>query len=104
MVGEIRRLDKMATDGSDDSDQKPGFSLQLADSASENTEIDIALGIRSIENETLTQIRRPALHGPRRLRDIVLARASPSSSERLRVKPWARYSMRHLRLVESKKR
>ena len=105
IIGELRNLEQrtFSDNGEDSVTNQPGFSAQLADSASENTEIEIALGIRSIEAETLKNIDEALRAIERGDYGYCMGTGKPIELERLRIKPWARYSVSYLRSRENKK-
>lgn len=106
LIGELRSLESRTfTDGSEEetSAQQPGFSMQLADSAAENIETEIALGIRSIEADTLNQINDALRAMERGDYGICQGSGEPIELERLRIKPWAKYSVKFLRQMEARK-
>ena len=106
LIEEIRALDgqAMIPEGQEENGgQQPGFSLQLADSASDNMQVETALGIRSIEAEQLVQID-DALRAIQRGEYGICNRCGePISIQRLLVKPMAKYCVPCLRLLESGK-
>lgn len=105
LLRDIRALDDQAlTDGlAETISQQPGFSLQLADSASDNQQVDTALGIRSIELDQLMQIDEAL----RMIDDgdygICHRCGETISLERLLVKPMAKYCVPCRHLLESGK-
>lgn len=105
LIEEIRALDDQAlTDGFVETmGQQPGFSLQLADSASDNQQVDTALGIRSIEADQLAQIDE-ALRAIETGEYGVCHRCHEAIHlDRLLVKPMAKYCVPCLRLLETGK-
>jgi RNA polymerase-binding protein DksA len=105
LVRDIRALDDQAlTDGlAETISQQPGFSLQLADSASDNQQVDTALGIRSIELDQLMQIDE-ALRSIQEGDYGICHRCGETISlERLLVKPMAKYCVPCRQLLEQGK-
>lgn len=105
LVRDIRALDDQAlTDGlAETISQQPGFSLQLADSASDNQQVDTALGIRSIELDQLVQIDE-ALRAIEEGDYGICHRCGETISlERLLVKPMAKYCVPCRQLLEQGK-
>lgn len=105
LLEDIRSLDDQAlNDGlAETIGQQPGFSLQLADSASDNTQVDTALGIRSIELDQLMQIDE-ALRSIENGDYGVCHRCGQAISiERLVVKPMAKYCVPCRKLLETGK-
>lgn len=105
LLRDIRALDDQAlTDGlAETISQQPGFSLQLADSASDNQQVDTALGIRSIELDQLMQIDealRAIVEGDY---GICHRCGETISIERLLVKPMAKYCVPCRQLLETGK-
>ncbi len=105
IVEEMRTLDDRSLTPSSDSDdsQQPGFSLQLADSATDNIQVETDLAIRNIEAEQLIQIDDA-------LRSIETGDYGTCNRcqqnidfERLKAKPNARYCVACLRLLEAGK-
>lgn len=105
LLEDIRALDDQAlTDGlAELVTQQPGFSLQLADSASDNQQVDTALGIRSIELDQLTQIDEALRMIERGDYGICHRCGDAISIERLKVKPMAKYCVPCLKLLETGK-
>lgn len=104
ILDEMRILDERSLQLSDnEADQQPGFSLQLADSATENIQVETDLAIRSIEAEQLRQID-DAL---RAIEDGDYGRCQRChlniDYQRLKVKPNARFCISCLRLLEAGK-
>ena len=105
VINELRNLENRTFNNGNDEPvtNQPGFSLQMADSAAENTEIEIALGIRSIEADTLGQIDEALRSMERGDYGYCQGSGEPIELERLRIKPWAQYSVKYLRQQESKR-
>jgi DnaK suppressor protein len=102
LISEIRSLEDRALADEENDSQKPGFSLQLADSATENIDRDISLEIRSIEAKTLEEVEEALRAMESGDYGICKATGEPIELERLRVKPWARFSMKYLNKVEQR--
>jgi RNA polymerase-binding transcription factor DksA len=105
VISELRNLENRTfSNGADEPvTNQPGFSLQMADSAAENTEIEIALGIRSIEADTLAQIDEALRSMDRGDYGYCQGCGEPIELERLRIKPWAQYSVKYLRQQETRR-
>lgn len=104
ILEEMRILDERSLVLSDhETDQQPGFSQQLADSATENIQVETDLAIRSIEAEQLRQID-DAL---RAIEDGEYGKCQRCNLgidfQRLKVRPNARYCISCLRLLEARK-
>ncbi len=104
IIEEMRILDDRSLQGSaDENGQQPGFSLQLADSASDNIQIETDLGIRNIEAEQLSQLD-DALRAMEGGGYGVCNRCHESISiERLFARPNAKYCISCLKLLEAGK-
>lgn len=106
LLAELRRLDDRALVEStteEGANQQPGFSLQLADSASDNLQIETDLNIRRNEEALLQQIE-DALRALDSGEFGVCKRChEPIAVERLFARPNAKYCMPCLRLLESGK-
>lgn len=106
LLGELRRLDdRSLVEGTTEegANQQPGFSLQLADSASDNLQIETDLNIRRNEEQLLQQIE-DALRSLDRGEFGICNRCNePINIERLFARPNAKYCMPCLRLLESGK-
>lgn len=105
ILEEMRILDERSLTMNPESDdvQQPGFSLQLADSATDNIQVETDLAIRNIEAEQLSQIDDA-------LRAIDAGDygscnrcQEPIDFERLKAKPNARFCVECLRLLEAGK-
>ncbi len=106
LLGELRRLDDRSLveqTTEEGANQQPGFSLQLADSASDNLQIETDLNIRRNEEQLLQQIE-DALRSLESGDFGVCKRCQePIAVERLFARPNAKYCMPCLRLLESGK-
>jgi RNA polymerase-binding protein DksA len=105
ILDEMRVLDDRALviNPENDDSQQPGFSLQLADSATENIQVETDLAIRNIEAEQLSQID-DALRAIDAGDYGICSRCQlPIDFERLKAKPNARYCVACLRLLEAGK-
>lgn len=105
ILEEMRILDERSLTANPDTEdsQQPGFSLQLADSASDNIQVETDLAIRNIEAEQLTQID-DALRAIDTGDYGMCNRCQlPIDVERLKAKPNARYCVTCLRLLEAGK-
>lgn len=105
IIEEMRILDdrSLTANMEEGANQQPGFSLQLADSASENMQVETDLGIRSIEAEQLMQID-DALRALATGDYGICQRCNePISVERLFARPNAKYCINCLKLLESGK-
>ena len=105
IIEEMRILDDRSLTASSDenSPQQPGFSLQLADSATDNIQVETDLAIRNIEAEQLSHIDDAlrAIDGGNY--GICQRCHKPLSFERLKVKPNAKYCVDCLKLLEAGK-
>jgi DnaK suppressor protein len=105
IIEEMRILDdrSLTANMEEGANQQPGFSLQLADSASDNMQVETDLGIRSIEAEQLIQID-DALRALATGDYGICQRCNePISIERLFARPNAKYCISCLKLLESGK-
>ena len=106
LMEEIRRLDErsLADSGVDESGtQSPGHSLQLADNASDNVQVETDMNIRRNEDNLLRQID-DALRALEAGEYGVCRRChEPISLDRLFARPNAKYCIPCLRLLESGK-
>lgn len=105
ILEEMRILDDRALviNPENDASQSPGFSLQLADSATENIQVETDLAIRNIEAEQLSQID-DALRAIDTGDYGICNRCQQAIDvERLKAKPNARYCVSCLRLLEAGK-
>ncbi len=105
IVEEMRILDDRSLTANPDNEdsQQPGFSLQLADSATDNIQVETDLAIRNIEAEQLAQID-DALRAIETGDYGVCNRCQQAIDfERLKAKPNARYCVSCLRLLEAGK-
>lgn len=106
LIDDIRALDEQALTSnvlSETLEQQPGFSLQLADSASDNQQIDTALGIRSIEADQLAQIDEALRAIETGEYGVCMRCGEPIAMERLLVKPMAKYCVPCRHLMETGK-
>ena len=104
LIKEIRSLESRTFAEDEEDTQKPGFSMQLADSASENIEMEISLNIHSMEAKTLMEIEDALRAMERGDYGFCKGSGEPIELDRLRVKPWARYSVKYLRDMENQGR
>jgi DnaK suppressor protein len=105
IIEEMRILDDRSLTSTldDSSGSQPGFSLQLADSASDNMQVETDLGIRNIEAEQLQMID-DALRAIDNGEYGICQRCQQLISiERLFAKPNAKYCVDCLRLLEAGK-
>lgn len=106
LLAELRRLDDRALveqTTEEGANQQPGFSLQLADSASDNLQIETDLNIRRNEEALLQQIE-DALRALERGDFGICNRChEPIAIERLFARPNAKYCIPCLKLLESGK-
>lgn len=105
IIEEMRILDdrSLTANLEEGANQQPGFSLQLADSASDNMQVETDLGIRSIEAEQLQQIDE-ALRAIQSGDYGICQRCQEAISvERLTARPSAKYCIDCLKLLESGK-
>ncbi len=105
IVDEMRILDERSLTANPDNEDshQPGFSLQLADSATDNIQIETDLAIRNIEAEQLAQID-DALRAIETGDYGICNRCQEAIDfERLKAKPNARFCVSCLRLLEAGK-
>jgi RNA polymerase-binding protein DksA len=105
IIEEMRILDdrSLTANPEDTESQQPGFSLQLADSATDNIQVETDLAIRNIEAEQLAQIDDALRAIDSGDYGICHRCQQPIDFERLKAKPNARYCVSCLRLLESGK-
>lgn len=105
IIEEMRILDdrSLTANMEEGANQQPGFSLQLADSASDNMQVETDLGIRSIEAEQLAQIDEALRALTNGDYGICQRCNEPISIERLFARPNAKYCINCLKLLESGK-
>lgn len=105
LLEEMRILDDRAltVNVEDENSQQPGFSLQLADSASDNIQVETDLAIRNIEAEQLSQIDDALRAIDAGDYGICNRCQLPIDFERLKAKPNARFCVSCLRLLEAGK-
>jgi len=104
LLSEMRSHESRAIADDEDDSQKPGFSLQLADSASDIEEREKNYKIYEIESHALREIEDALQAMETGEYGYCQGTGEPIELERLRVKPWARFSVKYLNSIEQRKR